>query len=168
MMVAMSEPVASERLGLPGGADVGEIRAHLVEAREVLRRLDDDRVSARVGEVPLHLSGGGRLVDRHQDAAGEPDREVDEGPLVAGLADEPDLLARLDPRSDEALRQRRHLVEELLRGHVAPAAGLGQGEERAVGSLPDPVEEQGRRVGLRIGGDHQGRIELVHGNSFGT
>lgn len=54
---AGDELVQVAQADLPGDAYVRQIGAHLVEAGEVLRRLDDDGVGAGVGEVPLHLGG---------------------------------------------------------------------------------------------------------------
>ena len=107
------ELVEVAEVDLPDVADRGEVGVHLVEAREVVGRLEDDRDGAGVAEVPLHLRGGAGLVDRHEHRAGEPRREVDERPLVAGLAHEADLVAGLDARGDEALREGDDLVVEL-------------------------------------------------------
>ena len=69
----------------------------------------------------------GGLVDRHEHGAGEPGGEVDERPLVAGLAHQADLVARLDAGGDEALRERDDLAEELGRGDVLPAVAVRGG-----------------------------------------
>ncbi len=80
---------------------------HLVEAREVLGGLGDHRDGAGVLEVPLDLVRRRGVVDGHEDGAREPDREVEQGPLVAGAADQADLVAGLDARGDEALGRAR-------------------------------------------------------------
>ena len=68
--------------------------------------------TARAPESPQDpgdLLGRGGLVDRHGDGAGEPDRVVEQRPLVAGLGDQGDPVAGLDAGGDQALGDRAHL-----------------------------------------------------------
>ena len=163
------ELVEVAEVDLPGVADRGELGVYLVESREVVGSLDDHRDGARVAEVPANLRGRARLVDGHEHCAGEPGGEVDEGPLVAGLAHEADLVARLDAGSDEALRERDDLVVELTGRHRGPAAvSGGKGEQHQVGRRGDAIDEQVGGVRLRVWGDHCWRGEFDHGSSFGT
>ena len=191
MRVARSEPFAAERRvleglvadaraargelvevsepDLPDLGDLREVAAHLVEAGEVIGGLDDDRGGARVGQVEVELRGRGGLVDRNEHGTGEPGREVDESPLVAGLAHEADLLAGLDAGRDEALGERDHLAVELGDAQVFPAAiGGGEREERRVRGGGKSIEQQIRHVGFGIRLDNSRQDELVHGSSFDT
>ena len=63
---------------------------------------------------------GGGLVDRHDDAARSPDREVDEGPLVACAGHQADPVAGLETRSDESLGDGGDVLPELRPRHVRP------------------------------------------------
>src|SRR5262249_44768108 len=80
----------------------------------------------------LHLLGAGGFVDRHGDRADGPDRVVDQRPLVPGLGHQPDPLARLDARRDQALRDVGHLPGELPGGHVGPGVADPPAEQHEV------------------------------------
>ena len=69
--------------------------------------LDDDRDRARVGEDPLDLLRGAGLVDRDRDAAGVPDRVVQDGPLVARARHQADPVAGFELAEDGADRGSR-------------------------------------------------------------
>ena len=86
--------------------------------------LDDAGDRAGVGEDPRDLLGAGRLVDRHGDRAGRPDRVVDQRPLVPGPAHQrrPGRPARCRRRSGRGRGD--HLVAELGAGDVDPAAAV--------------------------------------------
>src|SRR5690606_35380438 len=99
--------------------------------------------SARVLENPLHLRGRTRLVDRNHNGTGEPDGEVDKAPLEAGLAHEPDLVARLDTGGDEALGEGGDFRKEFARREVGPrVVTTGQRENGQIGRFLDPLDEQ--------------------------
>ena len=143
-------------------------RVHLVEAREVVGRLDDERDGAGVGEVPLTCAAA-RLVDRHEHGAREPRGEVDERPLVACLAHEADLVAGLDAGGDEALREGDHLVVELPGRDRGPAAvGGGEREQDRVGSRRNASTRRSVAFASGSAGTTAGSIEFDHGSSFGT
>ena len=108
-------------------------------ALEVRGRLHDQRPGAGVGEDPLDLLRGGGLVDRHGDRAGEPDRVVEQGPLVAGARQQRDPVAGADAGSDQSLGDRGHLGEELRGGDVAPAVVGADGENATVSACSVPL-----------------------------
>jgi hypothetical protein len=119
--------------------------------------LDDQRGGAGVAEDPLDLLGARGLVDRHRDGAGEPDREVGEGPLVAGLRHEPDPVTRLDARGDQALGDAHDVVVELARADVLPAVAA----RRLNSTL-------GRCVGCGVGDKHRQvvtRLDIAFGGN---
>ena len=97
--------------GPPGLADPGE----------VVGALGHDGPGAGVLEDPADLLGRRGLVDRHGDGAGEPDRVVEQGPLVAGLRQQGDAVAGLDAGRDQTLGDGTDLVVELGGGDVDPA-----------------------------------------------
>ena len=124
------------------------------------------RAGAGVGEDPADLLGGGRLVDRDGDRAGGPDREVGQGPLVAGLAHQRDAVPGPDARGDHALGHRADVVVELPGRHLDPAAALlaGERDRRRVGR-----RVAGGKVGEscpRSWGDEWGCDVFLHGVSF--
>ena len=154
---------------LPHVADAVDVARDLVVSSEVLGGLDDDVVGFGVLQDVLDLARRARLVDRHEHRAGEPRGEVDECPLVAHLAHEADLVAGLDSRGHEPLREGDDLLVELARRDIRPSAiGGGQGEERSLGSQGHAIDQQVGRVGVGVGGHHGGDDEFFHGNSFGT
>src|SRR6185503_13911896 len=92
-------------------------RPHRVEARRpdavaVRRRLDETADGLRVAEDPADLLGAGALVDGDGDAAGGPDRVVDERPLVAGATHQADPVALLDALGDQSPSERLDVVAE--------------------------------------------------------
>jgi hypothetical protein len=112
-----------------------EPAADLGEPGEVLGAFAHDRAGRRVAQDPLDLLRRGRLIDRNRDRAGEPDRVVEERPLVAGLADQGDAVTGLDARRDQTLGHRRHLGAELGSGDVLPARAGTTREHRLVRGL---------------------------------
>ena len=140
--------------------------ASLGDPRGVGGPLGDHGRGPGVAQDPLDLLGRRGLVDRHGDRAGEPDRVVDEGPLVAGLGDQGDPVAGLDAGGDQALGDRAHLVEELSGGDVLPARRrVGARRRRASGASAalrhDVVGQVPRRGDL----DGQRGGVLTHGAS---
>ena len=141
----------------------------LVEAGEVVGVFGDHADGSGILEIPEDLAGRGSLVDGNENGAREPGGKVDESPLVACLAHQPDLVAGLDASGHEPLCERGDLAEELRRRQILPAAVCGrEREERAVRGGLDPVDQQVSGVGLGIGLNNGGNVELFHGNSFGT
>lgn len=112
------------------------------------------RRGRRSSAVQADLLGGGGLVDRHAHGPGEPDRVVEQGPLVAGLGDQGDAVADLDPGGDEALGHRADLGQELGRGDVLPGAAVGGG--------PAEGHDAGRLAGVGhdVVGEVSGRRDL--------
>ncbi|MBG9887321.1 hypothetical protein ABE10_12510 [Bacillus toyonensis] len=134
----------------------------------MVRRLDDGRDGAGVLQDPLDLRGRAGLVDRHHDRAGVEEREVHQCPLVRGAGEEAHLLAGLDPRGDEPLRERDHGSLEVGRGDVAPPGAVRNREEGEARCLLDALDQEVGDVRLRVRGNDRGDFELDHGNSFGT
>jgi len=162
------ERVDGAQMQLPDLPEQRQVAAHLVDAGEVLRRLDEERDRAGVLEDPLDLRRRARLVDRHHHRTGVEEGEVDEAPLVGGAGEEAHFLARLDARGGEALRERDHGGVEVGGGDVAPPVALQDGEQRPVGSRLDALRKQVGDVRVGIGGDDRGDFKLDHGSSFGT
>ena len=115
---SLTSAPARLELGDGTGVDLPDVR----EAGQLVadRRRGSPRAPAVSTMMPLapesvriqrDLLGGGRLVDRHGDRTGGPDREVGQGPLVAGLAHDgrPGRRGRCPRRSGPwpAVRRRR-------------------------------------------------------------
>ena len=98
--------------------------------------------------IHSHLVGRGRLVDRHRHGTGRPQREVGDGPLVAGAAHDADGVARGDAGRDEALGER---------GDVG-----GEGRGRDVGPPPARAHREGDRARVlgRVAGRDVGEASL--------
>ena len=82
--------------------------------------LDEDCDSLRMGQCPRRLGGGVRLIHRHGDSAGIPNREVDDGPLKTGAAHNAHAVTRADARGNQALSQVGHHLVELLGANRLP------------------------------------------------
>ena len=148
----------------PHVLQLGEVAglAGLADPGEVVRALRHDRAGARVLEDPADLLGGGRLVDRHGDGAGEPDGVVEERPLVAGLGEERDAVADLDARGDQPLGDGLHLVEELGGGDVGPLVAGTPAEHHGVGEVAAVGDHVVGEVPGGRDGDAERRRELPH------
>ena len=151
----------------PHVADERQLGTNLFDAGGVLCAFGEHRDRSRVGEDPAHLRGGTRLVDRHHDGAGEEEREVDERPFVRRSGEESDLVAGLDARGHESLRQGDHLALELGGRDVAPsralARALGHGEQCERRRRLHPLDQKVADVGIGIGRDDRGDFELGGG-----
>ena len=113
-------------LDQPHPSDPGRRGQRLGGGLQVGRGLRDQRPGAGVGQDPFDLLGRRGLVDRHRGRARGPDGVVDDRPLVPGPRHQRDPVSRGDPRGDEPLGQRRHVVGELPGGDVLPA-GVSRG-----------------------------------------
>ena len=152
----------------PDVVELVEAGARLGDPGHVRGVLGDDRAGAGVAQDPGDLLRGGGLVDRHGDRAGEPDRVVDERPLVAGLGDEGDPVPGPDAGRDQALGDGADLVEERGSRDVLPPLPGVPAEDDRVAGLPGVRDDV---VGEVPGGgdlDRQGRGELTHGTSSGA
>ncbi len=156
------ELVEVAQIDLPDVPDEGELRVDFVEFREVVGGLEDHGDRAGIAEVPVHLGRRGGLIDGHEYRTREPGGEVDERPFVAGLAHQADLVAGLDAGRDKTLREGDDLAEELCGSDVLPAAVLRKGEQGSIRRCGDSVDQQVGGVGLGVGGDNGGYIELLH------
>ena len=106
----------------PDVVELLEAAAHLGDPRQVLGSLGDDGPGAGVAQDPVDLLGRRGLVDGHGHRAGEPDRVVEERPLVAGLADQGDPVAGLDARRRSGPWRRRVTSARNVGGRdVAPS-----------------------------------------------
>ncbi len=76
--------------------------------------LDEDGDSLRMGQSPRSLGGSVRLIYRHRDSAGIPNREVNDGPLKTGAAHNTHTVTRADTSGNHALSQVGHHLVELL------------------------------------------------------
>ena len=106
--------------------------------------LGDDEGDVRVDEDVGDLVDRAGLVDGHGHEAGRPAREVEERPLVAGVAHDRDPVARFEAARDEAGGDGVDLVVELARRDGAPRvadADLAQ-DERAGGTALHAFFEQ--------------------------
>ncbi len=154
------DPVVLDR---PDVAQLLEVGAHLGDPREVGGALRHHGGGTGVAQDPADLLGRGGLVDRHRHGAGEPDRVVEERPLVAGAGDQGDPVARLDPRGHQPLGHGPHLGEERRRGDIGPAVVGTTGQHdrvRVVGAVGDDVVGEVAR-GRDLGRERRG--VLTHG-----
>ncbi len=152
----------------PDVVELVEPAAHLGDPRHVVRALGDHRPGAGVLEDPADLLGRRGLVDRHGHGPGEPDRVVEQRPLVAGLGDQGDPVAGLDAGRDQALGDGAHLGQERGRGDVLPRAGAGPAEDGGVGGFTGVGHHVVGEVAGRRHLDRQGRGELTHVASSGA
>jgi hypothetical protein len=156
----------------PDVVELLEPTADLGDPGQVVRSFGDDGTRRGVAQDPLDLLGGRGLVDRNRDRAGEPDRVVEERPLVAGLADQGDPVAGLDTGRDQALRHSGDLGEELGGGDVRPACVRTTRERRLVRGLPGVADDVVGQVARRRDLGRQRRGVLTHrfllGESRGT
>ena len=104
------------------GAQVRQLVADRGDLRELLVVLADDRAGAGVGDHPQALLGRVGLVDRHDDGARGGGGQVGIGPLGAGVGEDADALARLDPEVDQPEADLLHDRGELGVGDVVPGA----------------------------------------------
>ena len=129
--------------------------ANLVDLGELLVVLDDDRLGVGVLEDVLALVGRVRLVDRNHRRADAERREVEVGPLRAGVGEDRDLVALLDPELDQAERELADDLADLGVGLGDPLSRLvlvGDGLEVAVSLRGERCKIRDRlalRAGLR-------------------
>ena len=152
----------------PHKIDAGEVALDLRESLKVRLLLGEDGARARVLQRPVDLQGRGSVVHGHHHGARVEDREVDERPLVLRLANEGDLVARLDAGGDEALREGHDGGAEIGRALVSPAIPVGQREEREVWGELHPALEQVAHIEVGVPGNDEGSFDKVHGSSFDT
>ena len=120
--------------GVRHAHDVLEARqlvADLLDLLELPRVLDHDRPRARVLDDVLALPRRVRVVDRDDHAAGGQQRGVGQRPLRAGLAEQRDAVAGLDPERREPPRQLADRVPELRERPLVPRAVTREADRRA-------------------------------------
>ena len=157
--VAASEQIVEGQrvVARPGHPDhVLELRQRVADGADLLELvvvLDDDDARVRVLEHVLALLGRVRLVDRDDGRAGAQRREVEVGPLGAGVGEDRDLVALLDPEVDQAQRQPADDVADLLVGLRDPvAARLVAVDHRAMRGVLAGGEREQVRDRLAPGG----------------
>src|SRR5690606_16444671 len=125
---------------------VAEPVALLEKFVDLVGVLGEHQARAAVLAHVLALVGQVGRVDRHGHRPRGEDAEVREDPLVAGLTDDVDAIARLDARGDQRLANLLRVFPDLGPGHRAiGAAGLDQaGRVRAavVGVVEEEVEDR--------------------------
>ena len=146
----------------PDVVELVEVGAHLGQPGQVVGTLGDHGPGRGVAQDPLDLLGRGGLVDGDRDRAREPDRVVEQGPLVAGLADQRHPVAGLDASRDQALRHAGDLGQERGRGDVQPAVVGTSGEHRRVGGLARIADHVVGQVARCRDLDRQRRGVLTH------
>ena len=133
----------------------GEAVADLEDLGQLLGVLADDGHGLRVAHDPGALLGGVGLVDRHHDAAGGGDGEVDVRPLGPGVGEDADAVAGRDAEIDEAAADLGDDRADLGEGDVVPRAivlvahgdGVGMDLGRAGGEISDRLRAGRRDVG---------------------
>ena len=142
-----------------------EVGAHLGDPGQVGRPLGDHGAGPGVAQDVSHLLGRRRLVHGHRHRAREPDRVVEERPLVPGPGDEGHPVAGLDAGGDQSLRDVAYLGQELRGGDVLPLlrAGRPAREHHGVGRLRRVADDVVGEVARRGHGDRQGSGELTQG-----
>ena len=103
-------------------AQGGKLGAELADHRRVRVGLDERQHGFRILQHPAHLLGGRRLVDRHRDPADGQDREVENGPLVAGGREDGHPVTGLHAHRDQAQCGSTNLLGRLSAGDVGPDA----------------------------------------------
>ena len=161
------QAVALELPDMPqGGEPLGGGR--LPDDVLVVRRFAERGHGAGVAKVPGHLGGGGGLIDRDRDGAGEPDGEVDQGPFIPGAGHDAHPVAGGHTAGHEALGEGRDVGQEIRGADVLPLARrVEPREQRRVGGLGRLAHHEIGDVGVRID-IHQGRDnDFSHDSSFG-
>ena len=127
----------------------GQLDLELVHLRELLGVLGDHHLRLGVAEDELDLGGGRRRIDRDHDRTDRRQGVVGERPLDPRSAEDRDLVALLNVKGEEAVRQRGDAVVGLLPADLAPAVGLADEERgaRAAGADTLPPEVADRRKG---------------------
>ena len=116
---------------------------------------------------PLDLLGRGRVVDRHREGPGRPQREVQDGPLVARGRQDGHGLADLDAAGHEPAGHGPDQVVELPGRDVGPAVTGAQGVHRPVRGLGGaPGRDRGERVGDRQRRSPRGRTTRAWVTAF--
>src|SRR5690606_23460328 len=130
-----------------------------------LARLAERDLRARVAQDPLDLGGGAGVVHGDGDRARGEHGVVDQRPFVAGRAHQRDPVAEFDAARDEPLRQRSHLLVELVRGDGLPGAVDLAPEQDLVRTLLGMPDDGPREI-VVLGDLDRGRGgELAHWNS---
>src|SRR5690606_37842432 len=127
--------------------------ARLLHTEGVFVRFDDESGGTGILEDMTDLNRRRRLIDGNEDRPSEGRSEVDEGPYVAHFAEEADLVAVVDPGSNEALRERRDLTVELGSRDIRPGVAVRHREQGLCRCRSHPIEKQVGDVRLRVRGD---------------
>jgi hypothetical protein len=128
---------------------VRQLRAHLLHLRQLFGVLDDHHLGVGVVEHVAALLGGVGLVDRDHGGADRERREVEVGPLGAGVAEDRDPVALGDAELGQAQRQRPHDLQDLGEAAADPLLAVLVADGRAVAvELGGPLQQVRQRLGI--------------------
>ncbi len=116
-VAVLNDPAVLELARFRSGSGVFFSLSHTIQE---LLILDENSDSLRVGERPRRLCGSVRLIHRHGDSAGIPNREVNDSPLKTGAAHNTHAVTRADTSGNHALSQVGHHLVELLGANRLP------------------------------------------------
>ena len=138
-------------------AQGGQLAGELGDRRGVGVGLGERQHGFGILQHPTHLFGRRRLVDRHGDGAYGQNRQVEDGPLVAGRRKDGYPITGLHPQRDQTQCRRTNLVGSLGARDVGPdAVDLTLVDDKA-GVIALMLEDRGRDVVVladrKAGGD---------------
>ena len=116
-----------------------------------------------VFDNPFDLTQGGGAVDGNAHGPGGPNGKVEQGPFVAGFAQQRNAVTLLHTIGDEPLGHLVHLGNEFGRGHVHPLEVLRPRENHPVGTGCGTTQ-QGGEAGVGFpDGVFCGSVDFLHG-----
>ncbi len=116
-VAVLNDPAVLELARFRSGSGVFFSLSHAIQE---LLIFDEDGDSLRMGQCPRRLCGSVRLIYRHGDSAGIPNREVNDGPFKTGAAHNAYTVTRADTRGNHTLSQVGHHLVELLGANRLP------------------------------------------------
>ena len=131
--------------------ELGDPITYLVDLGELFIVLDDHRLGVGVLDDVLAFLGRVRLVDRDDGGAHAEGREVEVGPLGAGVREDRDLVALLDSELDQAECELPDDLADLPVGLRDPLPGLVLVGDRREVRMPLGGERHQVRTGLAVG-----------------
>ena len=152
----------------PCSSDLWQVGGNRLEHGLVAVTLEEDSHRPGVAEHPCHLLGRRRLVHGHTCGARVPDRVVDDGPFVARARHDADALAGVNAVGHQALGNRAHPIQELLRRHGGPSTARGERQDLTIRVGPCPLDHVVGEAARRGGGNDGGGGKLgEHGTTLG-
>ena len=116
-VAVLNDPAVLELARLRSRSGVFFRLSHTIQE---LLILDENSDCLRMGQRPCRLCGSVRLIHRHGDSAGIPNREVNDSPLKTGAAHNTHTVTRADASGNHALSQVGHHLVELLGANRLP------------------------------------------------